>query len=447
METAFTAGAVISLLVLVAVAALCETVLVHLSVARATTMVDEGRSRADTLVDLLHRREANLGAVLVLRLAAQVGVVGTIVGLGRGQDLTTLAWLAIAAALVALLGVVEALAKTVALVRTDEIALRVSTVLQAIGRVPLLGLLGTAMSSFVRHRSEGVDDTERPTVSEEELLALAEVAVEAEVIETSEHALIESIIEFGDTIVREVMVPRPDMVTVESTWQISDVMEVVILNGYSRIPVTGEGIDDVIGIAYAKDLMRAERDGNGTHRVGDHVRQARFVPEQQRVSSLLPEMQSEQFHMAIVIDEYGGVAGLVTLEDLIEELVGEIADEFDPRATEIAEVAEGRYRVSARLGLAEVGELFDLDLEDDEVDSIGGLLGKQLGKVPQPGAVTDFEGLRITGGASRGKGRGITTVFVERIPVRADAAETEAAAEGDGSVAASETSSERKVRS
>jgi CBS domain containing-hemolysin-like protein len=165
-----------------------------------------------------------------------------------------------------------------------------------------------------------------------------------------------------------------------------------------------------------------------------------------RAETLLQQMKREAVHVCMVVDEYGGVSGLVTLEDLIEELVGEIADEFDPRATEIAEVAEGRYRVSARLGLAEVGELFDLDLEDDEVDSIGGLLGKQLGKVPQPGAVTEFEGLRITGGASRGKGRGITTVFVERIPLATDA-EGDAAADDEGSAATSETSSERKVRS
>ena len=166
-----------------------------------------------------------------------------------------------------------------------------------------------------------------------------------------------------------------------------------------------------------------------------------------RAETLLQQMKREAVHVCMVVDEYGGVSGLVTLEDLIEELVGEIADEFDPRATEIAEVAEGRYRVSARLGLAEVGELFDLDLEDDEVDSIGGLLGKQLGKVPQPGAVTEFEGLRITGGASRGKGRGITTVFVERIP-QPSGVDAEAESTDDGGASASSGPvNERKVRS
>lgn len=413
MNAAFTAGAVLVLLGLVGVFSLCETVLVHLSVARATTMVDEGQSRADTLVDLLHRREANLGAVLVARLVAQVGVVGLIVALGRGQDLSTGLWLAVAAALVVLLGVVEALAKTVALVRTDEVALRVSRLLRAVGRIPAVGLLGVAMSSFVRHRSDGVGDTERPKVSEEELLALAEVAAEADVIETSEHALIESIIAFGDTIVREVMVPRPDMVTVESSWQISDVMEVVILNGYSRIPVIGEGIDDVIGIAYAKDLMRAERDGNGVHAVGDHVRQARFVPEQQRVSSLLPEMQSEQFHMAIVIDEYGGVAGLVTLEDLIEELVGEIVDEFDVEDPMAEPLPGGAYRVNARMPLDEVNDLLGADLPEGDWDTVGGLVFGTLGHVPVEGETIELGTHRLT--AARVQGRRIGMVRIDRL--------------------------------
>ncbi len=419
MDAAFTAGAVGVLLALVGVFSLCETVLVHLSVARATTMVDEGQSRADTLVELLHRREANLGAVLVARLVAQVGVVGLIVALGRGQDLSASTWLAVAMALVVLLGVVELLAKTVALVRTDEVAIRVSRLLRGVGRIPLLGLLGAAMSSFVRRRSDGVDDTERPKVSEEELLAFAEVAAEADVIETSEHALIESIIAFGDTIVREVMVPRPDMVTVESRWKISDVMEVVILNGYSRIPVIGESIDDPVGIAYAKDLMRAERDGNGDHVVGDHVRQARFVPEQQRVSALLPEMQSEQFHMAIVIDEYGGVAGLVTLEDLIEELVGEIVDEFDVEDPMAEPLPGGAYRVNARMPLDEVNDLLDADLPEGDWDTVGGLVFGTLGHVPVEGETIELGSHRLT--AARVQGRRIGMVRIDRLRDRENA--------------------------
>ena len=422
MSPLVTAATVLGLLVFVGLFAVCETILLHMSVARASAILDEGETRAEALVALLHRREANLGSVLVVRLMAQVGVVGALVALGRGEGWTTATWLAVAAAIVILLGVVEAFAKTVALVRTDVAALRVAPVVRAVGSIPLLGLVGKALSSFVRRRSPGIDDIEGPRVSEEELLAMAEVAVEAEVLETSEHALIESIIAFGDTIVREVMVPRPDMVSVESDWQVSDVMEIVILNGYSRIPVTGEGIDDVVGIAYAKDLMRAERDGNGHHRVGDHVRQARYVPEQQRVSALLPEMQAEQFHMAVVIDEYGGVAGLVTLEDLIEELVGEIVDEFDVEDPMAEPLPGGAYRVNARMPLDEVNELLDADLPEGDWDTVGGLVFGSLGHVPAEGETIDIGSHRLT--AARVQGRRIGLVRIDRIrdhrPVEAE---------------------------
>ncbi len=189
-------------------------------------------------------------------------------------------------------------------------------------------------------------------------------------------------------------------------------MEVVILNGFSRIPVAGEGIDDIVGIAYAKDLMRAERDGNGSHAVGDHVRQARVVPEQQRVSNLLPEMQAEQFHMAIVIDEYGGVAGLVTLEDLIEELIGEIVDEFDVEDPMAEPLPGGAYRVNARMPLDEVNDLLEADLPEGDWDTLGGLLFGTLGHVPAEGESVDIGSHRLT--AARVQGRRIGLVRIER---------------------------------
>ena len=166
-------------------------------------------------------------------------------------------------------------------------------------------------------------------MSESELLALADVATEEDVIEHSERVLIHSIIEFGDTVVREVMVPRPDMRAIEASISVSDALGVAMDVGFSRLPVYGTNVDDVVGIAYAKDLIRLERASRGGEPVGDHVRDARFVPETKRVASLMREMQELNYHLAIVVDEYGGTAGLVTLEDLIEELVGEIVDEFD----------------------------------------------------------------------------------------------------------------------
>ena len=250
-------------------------------------------------------------------------------------------------------------------------------------------------------------------MSEEELLALADVAVEEEVIEAEERELIEQIIEFGDTIVREVMVPRPDMLSVDADFRVVDVMEVVLMNGRSRVPVCGEGIDDIIGIAYAKDLMRAARDGRDTAPVSELVREAHFVPETKRIARLLPEMQARKFHMAIVVDEYGGTAGLVTLEDLIEELVGEIVDEFDREEPMIEPQADGSVKVQARMAVDEVNDLLGAELPEGDWDTIGGLMFHLLGHVPEEGETTTFD--RHVLRAEQVNGRRIGVVRLERI--------------------------------
>ncbi len=414
MGLPLTVAVTVALVAVIVVLAVAELVLAHFTRARAATLADEGAERAQELVGLLARRQSNVSVLVALRLAAQIGVV--VVVLVAVEDTDPEAWVrAVAVAgLVVGLGIVESTAKVIALVRTDRLAPRVAVVARGLVRVPPLSWVGEATSRLVRGGNGGrAVDENRPRVSEEELLAFAEVAVEAEAIEEEEQALIRSIIEFGDTIVREVMVPRPDMVTVESTWRVSDVMEVVILNGYSRVPVTGVGIDDVVGIAYAKDLMRAERDGRGAAAVADHVRSARFVPEQQRVSALLPEMQSSQFHMAVVIDEYGGVAGLVTLEDLIEELVGEIVDEFDVEDPMAEPLPGGAYRVNARMPLDEVNDLVGADLPEGDWDTIGGLLFATLGHVPTNGEYADIADHRLT--ASRVQGRRISLIRIDRL--------------------------------
>jgi CBS domain containing-hemolysin-like protein len=232
---------------------------------------------------------------------------------------------------------------------------------------------------------------EGPFVSEEELLALADVAVEEEVLEAEERKLIEQIIDFGDTVVREVMVPRPDMVGVPHDFRVADAMEVVLLNGYSRLPVFGGSADDIVGLVYAKDLMRAERDGTSDREVSTLVRPAQFVPETKRVAELLPEMQAEQYHMAIVVDEYGGTAGLVTLEDLIEELVGEIVDEFDVEEPMIEPLAQGGVRVNARMAIDEVNDLLHADLPEGDWDTIGGLVFHLLGHIAHEGETVEVD--------------------------------------------------------
>jgi len=265
--------------------------------------------------------------------------------------------------------------------------------------------------------------------SEEQLLDMVDEAASQDLIEEDDRELIHSVFEFTDTIVREVMVPRTDMVTVDAASSTRGAMRVFLDKGVSRVPVVDDDADDVVGMLYLKDLVQfGFRDEAGWRDapVSRISRRAVFVPESMKAETLLQQMKRDAVHVCLVVDEYGGVAGLVTLEDLIEELVGEIADEYDPRSDEAVELEPGRYRVSARLGLDEVGDLFGLELDDEDVDSIGGLLGKVLGRVPQPGAMAEFGGLVLTGGASRGRGRGLASVFVER----AESVEAEEEASG-----------------
>jgi CBS domain containing-hemolysin-like protein len=202
------------------------------------------------------------------------------------------------------------------------------------------------------------------------------------------------------------------MVAVEGGGRVGDVMEVAMAAGYSRIPVYEQGIDDVIGVVYTKDLMRAERDGRTDEPVRNLVREAHFVPETKRVSELMREMQHDKFHMAIVVDEYGGTAGLVTLEDLIEELVGEIVDEFDVEEAQIERLPNGVYRVNARMPIDEVNDLLHANLPSGDWDTIGGLLFSELGHVPSEGEAVEVDGYRLI--AEKVQGRRIGRVRIER---------------------------------
>ncbi|MCX6500953.1 MAG: hemolysin family protein [Microbacterium sp.] len=256
--------------------------------------------------------------------------------------------------------------------------------------------------------------------TEEQLLSMLDEAAMQDLIEEDDRELIHSVFEFTDTYVRQVMIPRTDMVVVDSDATASDTLSLFLDKGVSRMPLMSEDGEEVEGILYLKDLVQfAFRNETAwAHLPAARIaRPAVFVPESMRAESLLQQMKRDAVHVCMVVDEYGGIAGLVTLEDLIEELVGEIADEYDPRSTEVVELEPGRYRVSARLGLDEVGDLFGLELDDDDVDSVGGVLGKVLGRVPQPGDTVEYEGLTLTGATSRGRGKGLATVFVERQPV------------------------------
>lgn len=251
-----------------------------------------------------------------------------------------------------------------------------------------------------------------PAVSEDELMALTEAAVESDAIEAGERDMIESALALGDTVVREVMVPRTDMVHAGASMTVAEALELAIDRGLSRLPVSGEDLDDIVGLALLKDLARAERSGQGSQPVSASMRRAVFVPETKRVGELLQEMRTAGGHLAVVVDEYGGTAGLVTLEDLVEELVGEIVDEFDPQEPMLEPLAGGEALVHGRMPVDQLNHLMGADLPDDDWDTVGGFIFNTLGHVPDVGATVESDELRLR--VERMQGRRITRVRLTR---------------------------------
>lgn len=290
------------------------------------------------------------------------------------------------------------------------------------GRV-LLGPIANALVALGNRVTPGRTRLATFT-SEDQLLSMVDEATELDVLEEDDRALIHSIFEFNDTVVREVMIPRTDMVTIDADATIDAAMGLFLSTGYSRVPVLDGEVDDVTGVLYLRDVARLvhERPINAEDlTVEELARPALFVPESKKVDDLLRQMQLESNHLAMVVDEYGGIAGLVTLEDLIEELVGDISDEYDRSVTLVEDLGNSCFRVSARLPVDELGELFDLDLDDDEVDSVGGLLAKILGRMPVEGSVASTSGLVFTAERTEGRRKRISTVLVERDEALIDA--------------------------
>jgi len=405
-----------------------ETALVRMPKTRAQGLAVDGRKGAGALVDLVDDGQY-VNAVLLVLLVCQL-VQATLVGVvaDRLWGVTGVV-IATAVDVVVVFVVAASLPRTWAVLNPDRAALAAARPIRALVRFSPLRIASRALIGLTNLLLPGKGLAQGPYVSEEELLAVAELGVEEGVIEEDERALIESIIEFGDTVVREVMVPRPDMVTVAGDFRVADVMEVMLLNGYSRLPVCGDGIDDVVGLAYAKDLMRAERDGKEGRPVAELARPARYVPETKRVPDMLREMQGEKFHMAIVVDEYGGTAGLVTLEDIIEELVGEIVDEFDVEDPIVEPLPGGGVRVDARTALDEVNDLLHADLPEGDWDTIGGLLYGRLGHVPVEGESVQVDGWQLT--AQRIQGRRIGRVRIVPASAPTGAAHSTESAAGD----------------
>ncbi|HUY29990.1 MAG TPA: hemolysin family protein [Acidimicrobiales bacterium] len=407
-------AAVVVLLAVSAILALAETGLVRMSKARARALVDGGHRGARSLAKLVENPENFLAPVLLLVLVCQL-VAATLVGVEASRLFGALG-VAVATLfeVVVIFVAAEAVPKHWAVRHADRAALFSAPIVTALVAFPPVRFVSSLLIGLSRLVTPGDEEADNAEVTESELLALADVAVDELVLEREERALISSIIDFGDTIVREVMAPRPDIVAVESATPASAVLERAMASGLSRIPVYNRTVDDIVGIAYTKDLMRALQSGGDDRPIVGMCRPAHYVPETKRVAPLLREMQAEQYHLAVVVDEYGGTAGIVTLEDLIEELVGEIFDEFDVDEPLVEPLSESEYRVSGKMAVDEVNELLGTDLPVGDWDTVGGLLLHLRGQIP-------IEGEHIAAGrdvlvAEKVQGRRIGSVRVVRGP-------------------------------
>ncbi|MGH9055760.1 MAG: hemolysin family protein, partial [Acidimicrobiales bacterium] len=394
--------------------AMSETAITRTSKVKALTLVEEKRRGAMNLLRLVQRIDRVLPVVL-FALELCTLVAATLVGVVAAHAFGALGVVIATAFEVVVIFVVAELApKTWAVQHTERAALFTSPIIRLLMAFAPLGWATRALIMITNVLLPGKGMRAGPYMSDDMLRAMADEAAEEEVIEHEERTLIHSIIDFGDTVVREVMVPRTDMVAVESYARITDVVDIIIPAGFSRIPVYGQGIDDIVGIVYAKDLMRAQRDGLREAEVSTVMREAHFTPESKRVSELMREMQAGKFHMAIVVDEFGGTAGLVTLEDLIEELIGEITDEYDVEEVPPEKLDDGTLVVNARMPVDEVNELLGSGAgelpEGDDWDTVGGLLYSLLGHVPTEGEAAEVDGHRLA--AERVQGRRIGRVRI-----------------------------------
>jgi CBS domain containing-hemolysin-like protein len=313
--------------------------------------------------------------------------------------------------------------------RTERTAERAARLLlpltRALGPLPrLLVAVGNAMPP-ARRRTRSADG-EQPgegsgasggPVDRSELRGLVDYLERRTGIEPGEREMVRSVFELGDTIVREVMVPRTDMVFIESDKTVEQALSLALRSGFSRIPVVGENEDDVVGIAYLKDIVawsHVHPGAEGTEKVATVMRPASYVPDSKPIDELLRQMQAQRNHVAIVIDEYGGTAGLVTIEDILEEIVGEITDEYDNEQPPVEWLSGDSARVTARLPVTELGELFGVSLDDEDVETVAGLLAHELGRVPIAGSSATVRGLRLTAENLAGRRNKIGTVLVER---------------------------------
>jgi len=391
-DLVMTIAIVVILLVLIFLA-VAETALNRISKVKAHSLVAESGSKSSlALKRLVTHPERFINPLLVTVTFLQTGQAFLMSLVANRLFGAAGVFIAFVLNVVVFFVLSEAMPKTWAVLTAERAALATARPVELLVGFPPLQYVSRGLISLTNVLLPGKGLKQGPFVSELELLGFVDEAVEHEVIDPEERELIESIIEFGDTVAREVMVPRPDIVTVDETATVSAALDEAIAHGYSRLPIVERDGDDFLGLAYTKDLMRMERDGRGDAPASDLARPVRFVPENKPVSSLMREMQAEKFHLAIVADEYGAITGLITLEDCLEELVGEIVDEYDVEEAPLQRLSESEYVIDGGMQISDINDELGLDLPDDDWDTLGGFVFGTLGHVPSNGDVVVHAG-------------------------------------------------------
>ena len=423
---------VAALLVLVAgLFSSVDAALSSFSKVRAQELAAEGKGRADRLLLIIEDPPRYLNTALFLRMLSEIAaiVLVTVVmldvivprgGSESGPAVNGDRWWAMLLALVVMLVVsfvvIGVAPRTLGRQHAEGVALLTAGPL--LGFTKVLGPLPRVLILVGNAITPGRGFSEGPFASEAELRELVDLAEASSVIEHGERQMIHSVFELGDTLVREVMVPRTDVVFIEHHKTLRQAISLALRSGYSRIPVVGENLDDIIGFCYLKDLTRRvfdRHEAEQTERVESVMRPVLYVPDSKPVDALLREMQAARKHVGVVVDEYGGTAGLVTIEDVLEEIVGEIADEYDVPEVDVERLSTGSTRVSSRYAVDDLEELYGIAIEDDDVDSVGGLMAKHLGRVPIAGSVVEVDGLRFEAETPAGRRNRIGTVLVSQI--------------------------------
>ena len=394
-----------------------ETALARVSKATVEQLRKDGNRKAGRLVKLLDDRAKYVNSLLFANLTLStiaIVLVTTAFLQIFADDNTSLVVTSIVMVLVGyiLLGVAP---QTIGRQKADAIALGTVRITQLITVV--FGPLSKLFIMVGNAITPGKGFREGPFSTQAELRELVDMAGADSVIEDDERQMIHSVFELGDTVARELMVPRTEMVWVETHKTLRQALSLGLRSGFSRIPVVGEGIDDIVGVIFVKDIARRvfeHQESQNTERVSDLMRPAFMVPDSRNVDELLRDMQNARTHLAVLVDEYGGTAGLITIEDVLEEIVGEIADEHDALGSEIEELANGEYRISSRLSVSDLAELLEIEIDDEGVDTVGGLMAKQLGLVPIPGATVEISNWTLTAESPAGRRHRIDTVLISQ---------------------------------